>query len=187
MTLGELFQIDYTIINEERPATAQAEAPYTPETTVPVSLTSALTFLSKTKDKGQAFAYRALATAGDSPDYATLAAQTWQALPADARFDVLLAAEEATMSDGDYLITVQIRLCFADGDLEFCYASGYENLEVVLDRQAPYLVSMTLAVPTRTIPFFLTVLITDVVCDNVSQALAQQIFPERKSMMTPVD
>ena len=42
------------------------------------------------------------------------------------RFDVSLAREEATVGDGDYLITVQIQLCFADGDL--CYASGYETL-----------------------------------------------------------
>ena len=110
---------------------------------MPVSLTSALTFLSQNEGQGPS-AYRALATAGDSPDYATLAAQTWQALPADARFDVPLAAEEATMSDGDYLITVQIRLCFADGDLEFRYASAMKTFEVVLDRQVPYLVSMTL-------------------------------------------
>ncbi len=175
VTLGELFQIDYTLINEGRPATAQAEAPYTPNSTVPISLSSAMTFLSNGEGQGPNVTYRALATAGESPDYATLSEKEWTTLSADAQFDVLLNPEDETLSDGVFLITVQLRLCFADGDLEFCYASGYENLEIILDTQAPYLVSMELGGTNTNENIYLNCASFDVTCDSLEQALSQQL------------
>ncbi len=175
ITLGELFAIDYDAINESRTGAQQAVAPYTPSATVPVKLASALILGSG--EQNISISYRVLSTKGTIADYSFVRQAEWQALNNDATFNVVLNEESNASYDGSYVITVQLRLCFDDGDLEFCYASGFENLDVILDTEPPYVVSMELGGVNDVELLYLNCATFNAQenCSNVSGALDQQI------------